>query len=176
MLKAAQDRMLISHLPLLPEGEATCGGAPRHLESRDRQSHKRPREGIQGRGRYRKADGVLHLESLSHPFISIWASPDRWSCTIEGRDLAHETSTPWCAPFRNIVGFRYPVTPCFNWSGQGDSNSRPSAPKADALPDCAMPRTVPTRGEKPLAARHDMREYPPIGRVRVQAVHDGTGD
>src|SRR5258708_5387068 len=30
-----------------------------------------------------------------------------------------------------------------DWSGQGDSNSRPSAPKADALPDCAMPR----RGE-----------------------------
>ena len=26
------------------------------------------------------------------------------------------------------------------WSGQRDSNPRPSAPKADALPDCAMPR------------------------------------
>ena len=26
------------------------------------------------------------------------------------------------------------------WSGQTDSNPRPSAPKADALPDCAMPR------------------------------------
>jgi hypothetical protein len=26
------------------------------------------------------------------------------------------------------------------WSGQADSNRRPSAPKADALPDCAMPR------------------------------------
>ena len=26
------------------------------------------------------------------------------------------------------------------WSGQQDSNLRPSAPKADALPDCAMPR------------------------------------
>src|SRR5258708_25685830 len=29
------------------------------------------------------------------------------------------------------------------WWGQGGSNSRPSGPKADALPDCAMPR----RGE-----------------------------
>ncbi len=29
--------------------------------------------------------------------------------------------------------------PCV-WSGQRDSNPRPSAPKADALPDCAMPR------------------------------------
>jgi hypothetical protein len=26
------------------------------------------------------------------------------------------------------------------WSGQRDSNSRPSGPKPDALPDCAMPR------------------------------------
>ena len=28
------------------------------------------------------------------------------------------------------------------WSGQTDSNRRPSAPKADALPGCAMPRTL----------------------------------
>src|SRR6185312_7741352 len=27
-----------------------------------------------------------------------------------------------------------------SWSGQQDLNLRPSAPKADALPDCAMPR------------------------------------
>ena len=26
------------------------------------------------------------------------------------------------------------------WSGRQDSNLRPSAPKADALPDCATPR------------------------------------
>ena len=26
------------------------------------------------------------------------------------------------------------------WSGGTDSNRRPSAPKADALPDCAIPR------------------------------------
>ena len=28
----------------------------------------------------------------------------------------------------------------FKWSGQRDLNPRPSAPKADALPGCAMPR------------------------------------
>ena len=28
------------------------------------------------------------------------------------------------------------------WSGRSDSNTRPSAPKADALPGCAMPRTM----------------------------------
>ena len=27
------------------------------------------------------------------------------------------------------------------WSGQRDSNPRPSGPKPDALPDCAMPRS-----------------------------------
>ena len=32
-----------------------------------------------------------------------------------------------------------------SWSGQTDSNRRPSAPKADALPDCAMPRYQPFR-------------------------------
>ena len=31
------------------------------------------------------------------------------------------------------------------WSGQTDSNRRPSAPKADALPDCAMPRPIQRR-------------------------------
>ena len=30
------------------------------------------------------------------------------------------------------------------WSGQQDLNLRPSAPKADALPDCAMPRPTAT--------------------------------
>jgi hypothetical protein len=30
----------------------------------------------------------------------------------------------------------------FEWSGRRDSNSRPSAPKADALPGCATPRRV----------------------------------
>ena len=36
-----------------------------------------------------------------------------------------------------------PFIDCFSkWSGQRDSNPRPSAPKADALPDCAMPRST----------------------------------
>jgi hypothetical protein len=34
------------------------------------------------------------------------------------------------------------------WSGQRDSNPRPSAPKADALPDCAMPRAYPLRSRR----------------------------
>ena len=35
--------------------------------------------------------------------------------------------------FFGILGFD-------KWSGRQDSNLRPSAPKADALPDCATPR------------------------------------
>ncbi len=36
---------------------------------------------------------------------------------------------------------RLSLSYCFNWSGRPDSNRRPSAPKADALPGCATPRT-----------------------------------
>ena len=35
----------------------------------------------------------------------------------------------------------YPAPPAIIWSGRLDSNQRPSAPKADALPSCATPRT-----------------------------------
>ena len=41
--------------------------------------------------------------------------------------------------------FCYPclrVRPFIQWSGRRDSNPRPSAPKADALPDCATPRCL----------------------------------
>ena len=38
------------------------------------------------------------------------------------------------------------------WSGQRDSNSRPSAPKADALPGCAMPRCQIFRHARPARA------------------------
>ena len=42
------------------------------------------------------------------------------------------------------------------WSGQTDSNRRPSAPKADALPDCAMPRIIANPGSPGCARRgHD---------------------
>ena len=47
-----------------------------------------------------------------------------------------------------------------NWSGQRDLNPRPSAPKADALPGCAMPRTAQDR-------RAIIRlEYMPVNRVQ----------
>src|SRR6185437_10340379 len=45
-------------------------------------------------------------------------------------------------PSRKCASAR-PASPRFaseGWSGRRDSNTRPSAPKADALPDCATPR------------------------------------
>ena len=37
-----------------------------------------------------------------------------------------------------------------NWSGWGDLNSRPPAPKAGALPDCATSRIDKCRGTFPF--------------------------
>ncbi len=53
-----------------------------------------------------------------------------------------------CACFPSPANERGPTlivkssrrAPKVKWSGQQDSNLRPSAPKADALPGCAMPR------------------------------------
>src|SRR5579863_1028590 len=39
-----------------------------------------------------------------------------------------------------LVDNEPPVTPCKIWSGRGDLNARPPAPKAGALPGCATPR------------------------------------
>ena len=56
------------------------------------------------------------------------------------------------------------------WSGREDSNLRPSAPKADALPDCATPRQAkpPSRGgesygrKPPLTSRDDTNRVVPL--------------
>lgn len=47
-----------------------------------------------------------------------------------------------------------------SWSGQRDSNPRPSAPKADALPDCAIPR-------KRLPMRHTQIIQQELNNTRV---------
>jgi hypothetical protein len=46
------------------------------------------------------------------------------------------TTFDWRKPFDTI----FQRTQNEEWSGRRDSNSRPSAPKADALPGCATPR------------------------------------
>ena len=64
-------------------------------------------------------------------------------CSIRlsyGRLVAHDSSPEH--PNRRP---RAAASACDRWSGQRDLNPRPSAPKADALPDCAMPRRRPHR-------------------------------
>src|SRR6187401_2497101 len=62
---------------------------------------------------------------------------------------------------RTVRNGRLPYTrlALIGWSGQQDSNLRPSAPKADALPDCAMPRSpmTPIRGLPKRARRTGAR-------------------
>src|SRR5213078_3504907 len=41
------------------------------------------------------------------------------------------------------------LTRCFHWSGRRDSNSRPLAPHASALPGCATPRDAEYRQQLP---------------------------
>jgi hypothetical protein len=66
-------------------------------------------------------------------------------------------------------GRGYPLTafaftePC--WSGQRDSNPRPSAPKADALPDCAMPRHC--CGTQTLGKERPRRTVPRLAQMVV---------
>src|SRR5690606_28986521 len=56
--------------------------------------------------------------------------------------------------------YRYDFSEEF-WSGRPDSNQRPSAPKADALPGCATPRDVEARvsgrGAQAFGARQSAR-------------------
>src|SRR5579885_106975 len=65
------------------------------------------------------------------------------------------------------------------WSGQQDLNLRPSAPKADALPDCAMPRgcwlrrdtrSAPAR-QRRTASAFPGRSAAPGPRRRAMALH-----
>ena len=48
---------------------------------------------------------------------------------------------------------------CIHWSGQGDLNSRPPAPKAGALPDCAMPRASRVTYATSLAHPNDPDKF-----------------
>ena len=54
------------------------------------------------------------------------------------------------------------------WSGQQDLNLRPSAPKADALPDCAMPRAILTCESYAAGSRTVKRGSSPSNLERLQ--------
>jgi hypothetical protein len=64
------------------------------------------------------------------------------------------------------------------WSGRRDSNPRPSAPKADALPDCATPRRVylqdsPDCNANRIAAEEGARMRFPQPCWMLQSVRHG---
>jgi hypothetical protein len=50
------------------------------------------------------------------------------------------------------------------WSGRRDSNTRPSAPKADALPGCATPRAPETKDLRGRAQDPDRPGKEPVAR------------
>ena len=50
-----------------------------------------------------------------------------------------------------------PYPEALKWSGRSDSNRRPAAPKAAALPGCATPRRKKTRACRPSTKKHRTR-------------------
>ena len=84
-----------------------------------------------------------------------------------------EKSSSHSRPNFKINRTHFPVRVRFSlkWSGQRDSNSRPSAPKADALPGCAMPRRdthflpIDRRGDN--TRRFSLRQLPLYALTRA---------
>ena len=61
-------------------------------------------------------------------------------CDRQASSCRHFALPPSCAIGNQ--GWSGKVQVALKWSGRRDSNPRPSAPKADALPDCATPRRM----------------------------------
>ncbi len=59
------------------------------------------------------------------------------------------------------------------WSGQGDSNTRPSGPKPDALPGCAMPRDLSLHAKAADDNNHysirQLQNATPVAASRMRA-------
>ena len=86
----------------------------------------------------KKTDGNSVKASLEHRLRTREISPKR-------RDWHKIDYSAVAAKSRCVAGLD-PIARFFNnlcWSGRRDSNPRPSAPKADALPGCATPRHIP---------------------------------
>src|ERR1700679_91973 len=89
---------------------------------------------LQGRGRGGSAAvGDVEMdEAMDHSFA---VAAVREHARIGGVSSCTSGCT-WNQKLRR----REIVTACFNWSGRQDSNLRPPAPHASALPGCATPR------------------------------------
>jgi hypothetical protein len=78
--------------------------------------------------------------NLRHPVMARPAGLEPATLGLEGR----------CSIRLSYGRMRCSSIASSEWSGQRDSNPRPSAPKADALPDCAMPRHARLIVARPL--------------------------
>ena len=82
----------------------------------------------------------VHHRCKSHGVIAVSSEPDRVADGAPGR--ARTCDPRLRRPVLYPAELRaHESSACrLKWSGRRDSNPRPSAPKADALPDCATPR------------------------------------
>ena len=83
-----------------------------------------------------RAEFRAHIRAAS---VSCWRCPTASPSWRAGRSWR---SWP-CLVLLRLLRPTWSSIRCRYWSGQQDLNLRPSAPKADALPGCAIPRPVP---------------------------------
>ena len=92
------------------------------------------------------------VELQAHLFASVLAG------SLPNYAFANASIVYWILAFASMTVFwGLPSSETRNWSGQRDSNSRPSAPKADALPGCAMPRHFLKKHPLPARRGDDTR-------------------
>ena len=78
--------------------------------------------------------GTLPLSYIHHRNVIMPCCPQHWLACPEGVEPPTHGLEGRCSIQLSYGQFMV------GWSGQQDSNLRPSAPKADALPGCAIPR------------------------------------
>src|SRR5215831_7984916 len=111
------------------EGNAMpCGVGNGFFLARKLQADLRSRI-VGARPAHQRLDGSRAFRLINeHPFVCASAALlHRGLCRLEDAG-------------NHVVSHHSPLTG--RWSGQQDSNLRPPAPKAGALPDCAMPRST----------------------------------
>ena len=90
--------------------------------------------------------------SSARPSEVPWSFPYRGECHRGDYSMAPHVKKPNCLEIRGRLDaglFQTPGKSLIVWSGREDSNFRPPAPHAGALPGCATPRTPRIIGTRP---------------------------